>query len=169
MHSTESHFRYDDCGKIRIELRNHFAIDIYPTNNWDRELEFSQMWNRLRLTFCTLRLHEFYIFGFDNRFFSFHAHQPQSCDTLVLQPADFLTSGGEQFSSCETNFITRVHFPSILLSDLRRSHEQPRRPHRGLFLTRLQIRHIRFIGWPGARMECRHRLQGDLHYPDTFF
>ena len=158
MHSTESHFRYDDCGKIRIELRNHFAIDIYPTNNWDRELEFSQMWNRPRLTFCTLRLHEFYIFGFDNRFFSFHAHQPQSCDTLVLQPADFLTSGGEQFSSCETNFITRVHFPSILLSDLRRSHEQPRRPHWGLFLTRLQIRHIRFIGWPGARMECRHRL-----------
>ena len=75
----------------------------------------------------------------------------------------------EQFSSCETNFITRVHFPSILLSDLRRSHEQPRRPHWGLFLTRLQIRHIRFIGWPGARMECRHRLQGDLHYPDTFF
>merc|ERR1712117_480545 len=28
------------------------------------------------------------------------------------------------------------------------------------FLTRLQMRHIRFIGWPGARMECRHRLQG---------
>ena len=59
---------------------------------------------------------------------------------------------------CHVLMLVRLY--SKFLADLRRSHEQPWRPHRGLLLSRLQVRHIRLVGWSRTCLERWHRLQG---------